>query len=138
MNQCVDSKGNIRANLHKNNHYDFQNFLSTYSGQHFVKHLKYIVLSNSHKLKWLGQYYTHFTDKRVLLTCNRSVSVSWHAKIQTQFCVIQNHCTIIQEALQRGMVEVIGIDEITKRDEKKILWEDHNWGMRGIRNSLLM
>lgn len=40
-------------------------------------------------------------------------------------------CAIIQGALKRGMVEVIGIDEITKRRK------DHNLSMGEVRNSLL-
>ena len=44
---------------------------------------------------------------------------------------MQKHCAIIQGALKREMVEVIGIDEITKRRR------DNNSSMGEIRNSLL-
>lgn len=73
-----------------------------------------------------------------MLNCNRFILVSWHAKIQIHLCVIQNHCAINLGSSDRGMVEVIGMDEITKRNEKRILWKDHNSSMGEIRNSLLM
>lgn len=44
---------------------------------------------------------------------------------------MQKHCAIIQGALKRGMVEVIGIDEITERRR------DHNSSTGEIRNSWL-
>ena len=44
---------------------------------------------------------------------------------------MQKHCAIIQGALKRGVVEVIGIDEITERRR------DHNSSMGEIRNSWL-
>lgn len=73
---------------------------------------------------------------RVLLICNRFALESWHGKIQNHFYAIQNHHTIIQEALKRGVVDLIGVAEGTKKDEKKIVQKDRNWGKGKMRNSL--